>query len=224
MSLRVSSPVNPHRGDKLVTAPAIEPVSAGELRTFLKEDVSEFGDNEANRLIQMARNFIEELTGIAFIEQTWLLVLDRWPGYNDVWWDGVREGHISEISGRPKPIQLSRYPLISVDTVTTYDEADNDTAVVVANLFNIDTASTPGRMMLKHGQTWPIASRGFAAVEIEYTAGFGDTAGAVPPTLRDAILTLAAYYYNHRGECDMKEAWQKSGASALTSLYVSRGI
>lgn len=224
MALRAIPPLFEHKGSRRVTAPALEPVQPEELRTFLKEDVSEFGDSEATRLIQMARNFIEELTGIAFIEQTWELLLDRWPGYGEPWWDGVREGHIGELRGKARPIELPRYPLISINAVTTYDISDAETVVPVAQTFNIDTVSRPGRMSLKAGQVWPVATRGFDAVRILYTAGFGDVAGDVPPVLRDAVLLTAAYYYNHRGECDMADAWKKSGAAPSVSLYTSRGI
>lgn len=224
MALRPPAPTFDFRAHRLVTAPAVEPVSADELRTMLKEDVSELGDSEAERLIASARQFIEELSGIALITQTWELVLDRWPGYGEPWWDGVREGHISELRGNAKPVALPRYPLQSVNAVSTFDLNDAETVVSVSAVFNIDLAARPGRMHLKAGQTWPIATRNFDAIRVRYTAGFGDAPADVPPVLRDAVLMLAAYHYNHRGECDMSEAWKKSGTASSVSLYMSRGV
>jgi hypothetical protein len=224
MSLRQPAPTFDFRGHRLITAPAVEPVSADELRTMLKEDVSELGDSEAERLIASARQFVEEITGIALITQEWEMTLDRWPGYGEPWWDGVREGHVSQLKGRAKPVTLPRYPLQSVDSVKTYDLGDTETTITVSTVFNVDLAARPGRMHLKAGQTWPIATRDFDAIHIGYTAGFGDAPADVPPVLRDAVLLLAAYHYNHRGECDMSEAWKKSGVAASASLYMSRGI
>jgi uncharacterized phiE125 gp8 family phage protein len=37
-------------------------------------------------------------------------------------------------------------------------------------------------------------------LRIDYTAGFGATADAVPAPLKEAVLALAAHAYEHRGE------------------------
>lgn len=213
------------RGNRLVTAPAAEPVTAAELRTQLKRTGDELPDSEATLLIEEARQFIENYSGLALINQTWRLMLDAWPGYVEPWWDGVREMSITELSGgRPLTLEFPRYPLSSLTSVKTYDEADVETNVNISTTFNVDTERRPGRLGLKPGKTWPMATRGFNAVQIDYVAGFGSAASNVPASLRAAVLSLASYYYDHRGECDMTEAFAKSGSADLVRMHMIRGF
>lgn len=225
MALRATQKHFEGRGNRLVTAPAAEPVTAAELRTQLKRTGDELPDAEAAGLIVEAREFIENYSGIALINQTWRLTLDNWPGYVEPWWDGVREMAISALSGgAPLTLEFPRYPLSSVVSIKTYNEGDAETIVNIATTFNIDTERRPGRMRLKPGKTWPVAAREFNAIQIEYVAGFGATAGDVPASLRSAVLALAAYYYDHRGECEMTEAFLKSGAAESVRMHMIRGL
>ena len=225
MALRPATPQYQHRGHRLMTGPAIEPVTPDELRAITKTDSATLGDSEANMLIHAARNYLEEITGIAFITQSWLLQLDHWPGHQEAWWDGVRDGHANLLlGGRAFPVKLPRYPLQSIVSIKTYDDANNEMTINVSDFFVVDTASYPGRMALRFGMTWPIATREIDAIRIEYQAGFGNGMGSIPPILRDAVLTLASYYHDHRGECDMREAAAKSGGLDMMRAYSSRGI
>lgn len=225
MALRSAYPEFPHRGNRQIAAPAIEPVTAAELRTQLRSDLGVLSDAEALSIIAQARNMIEEMSGLALINQTWRLTLDNWPGYYEPWWDGVRQAAVTELAGgRPRTITFPRYPLSSVSAVRTYDEAGNATTRTVATFFTVDIESRPGRMGLKSGQVWPTATQDINAVQIDYVAGFGAAASDVPPILRASVLTLAGYYYEHRGECDMRMAYALSGTADTVSAYMVRGI
>ena len=221
MSLRAAVPLHQHRGSVIVTAPASEPVTASELRTHVRADAAELPDAEANALITDARTEIETMTGLAFITQTWRLALDRWPAGGEAWWDGVKDGSISDLYGAhsQRSIELPRWPLQSVTSVTVYDEASNSSAVTVATVFDVDLYRTPGRMTLKRGQTWPVALRASNAIEIVYVAGYTSAAN-VPPPMKRAVRQLAAYLYSHRGDdCDPKQAYVASGADAILAGY-----
>lgn len=225
MALRPAISYNLHKGNLRVAAPAIEPCTEMELRTYLKMGETELPDEPALAFITMAREFIEEMTGLALIEQTWQLHLDRWPGYMDQWWDGVRETSITELSSGPaKILTFPRMPLIEILSVKVYDEADAEKEISVSSTFTVDAVSRPGRLSLKRGQFWPATTRELKAICIEYTAGFGDSAADVPATLRSAVLLFAAYIHEHRGECDMREAYEKSGANSLTRTFAVRGL
>jgi len=225
MALRPALQVNPPRGHRRVSAPAIEPVTATEFRTYIKADSGVVADAEANSYIAQAREFIEEKTGLALITQTWRMSLDAWPGYREFWWDGVRETAVTELlTGTPRVLAFPRYPLASITSVKTYDEASTETTVIVADLFDIDTETRPGRLSLKFGQLWPLATRPVNAIMIDYVAGFGAAATDVPAGLRGAVLTLAGYLYEHRGECEMTQAYMKSGAYEAASMHAIRGL
>lgn len=221
MSLRAAVPLYQPRGLVLVTAPATEPVTASELRTHLRTDATELPDAEANALITDARTEIENMTAVAFITQSWRMAIDRWPAGGEAWWDGVREMSITELynSNTLQSLTLPRWPLASITSVTTYDEASNSTSVTVANVFDVDTYRTPGRLTLKRGQTWPIALRGSNAIEIVYVAGYTNAA-AVPSPMKRAVRQLAAFLYSHRGDdCDPAQAYIDSGAQGIMAQY-----
>ena len=58
--------------------PAAEPVTVAEVKSHLRlQHASE--DDLIAGLIRAAREEVERATGMALIDQTWRLVLDRWP-------------------------------------------------------------------------------------------------------------------------------------------------
>jgi uncharacterized phiE125 gp8 family phage protein len=221
MTLRPAIPLYQQRGSVLVTAPATEPVTATELRTHLRVDSTELPDAESNALIAESRQMIEETIGLAFISQSWRLSLDRWPGGAEAWWDGVRQMAISELYAPSymTSVQLPRWPLASITTVTVFDEDSNSQTVTVADTFDVDTYQIPGRMTLKRGSTWPIALRANNAIQIVYVAGYANAA-AVPATMKRALKQLAAFLYTNRGDtCEPAEAMSKSGANDILAIY-----
>jgi hypothetical protein len=224
MSLRHSIPVVQYRGHVRTTAPAVEPVTADELRAQLSESEAGLPDAQANALISEARELIEEMTGLAFITQGWRLALDHWPGGQQLWWDGVRELPIGEIyaPNALRAVTLPRYPLATVASVNVFDDAGNSAPVDVSATFDVDTYRRPGRMVLRNGATWPIALRNSNAIEINYTAGFGANAPAVPAILKRAIKQVAAYLYAHYGDECTPENALGAAAGLLGSYAVKR--
>jgi len=221
MTLRPAIPLYQQRGSVLVTAPATEPVTASELRTHLRVDSTELPDAEANGLIAESRQMIEDMTGLAFISQSWRLSIDRWPGGAEAWWDGVRQMAISELyaPNYMTSVELPRWPLASITSVTVYDEDSNAETVTVANTFDIDIYQIPGRLTLKRGSTWPIALRANNAIQIVYVAGYANAA-AVPATMKRALKQLAAFLYTNRGDtCEPADAMSKSGADGILATY-----
>ena len=49
-----------------------------------------------------------------------------------------------------------------------------------------------------------------AKLEIEFKAGFGDTAQEVPPTLKNAVLGTIGYLYENRGRINEKELYEQA--------------
>lgn len=222
MALRPAVRLHMHRGHKLETAPSVEPVTAAEFKEHIRDDG--MSDSEADTWIATARELIETNTGLAMITQVWELAMDCWPSTaSNIWWDGVRQGAISELHGTPAVVELPRYPLQAVDAVTVYDESSDATSVVVADTFDVDTYAKPGRMALQSGATWPVAMRPTNAIIVQYTAGYGDTAADVPGPLKLAVKQVAAYMYEHRGDgCSTEDAL--NAASGFLGQYKVREI
>ena len=64
---------------KLITPPAVEPITATEAKLHARIDISD--DNSlVGDLITTAREYCEGVNGHAFITQTWELVSGRVPG------------------------------------------------------------------------------------------------------------------------------------------------
>lgn len=180
--------------NKLTTPPATEPVTPAEVKAHLRLE-TDADDNYITSLISAAREHVENETRRGLIEQEWTLMLSDWGivRQEDDWWDGVRQGSI--IQERPRFIELPMSPLLSVTSVNTYDDDGN------ATLFDgylVDTFSTPGRIALKSGATWPSPGRTFNGIEIIYKVGYGAAAGDVPAALRQAIKQLAGHWYENR--------------------------
>ena len=185
--------------NKRTTQPAVEPVTAAELDTHLRGD-GVLAANEGNlleTLITAAREYVEEFTRRALITQTWTLVMDHWPKSPRElgWWDGVREGSLTESASAS--VELPMSPLQSVTSITTYSQ-DNSSTVFASNNYFLDTNATPGQVILNTGTVWPIFTRTRNGIEIVYVAGYGDEATDVPGALRIAIRQLAAHWYENR--------------------------
>jgi uncharacterized phiE125 gp8 family phage protein len=225
MSLRNPVQLTNARGSVIVTQPAIEPVTAAEFKAQVRDDA--LTDAEALAWVTTARAYIEEMNNFAIITQTWRLALDRWPSGREKWWDGVRQGSRTELYGPPSfsDVPLPRYPLQSITSVTTFDTGNNATAVTIADVFNVDTYRTPGRLALRFGQTWPIALRETNAIVIDYVCGYGSAAGDVPAPIKQGILLMAASLYENRGDgCSTVNAYAMSGARGMVDIYTAKAI
>lgn len=157
--------------------PTAEPVSLAEAKLHLRVDVED-DDLLIERLISAAREYIEEATGRALLNQTWELTLDGWP-----------EGNY---------IELPRAPLSSVTSIVYTDSDDTDNTFAATN-YSVDTSSEPGRVVLKSGCSWPTASLANGqAITVTYVAGYGSLPTNVPGQLRQAVLMLTGHWYENR--------------------------
>lgn len=210
----------------LITPPAEEPVTAAELRSHMKLDSAQLSDADANTYITMARNFIERVEGLAIIAQTWEYTLDRWPQVSDNWWSGVRDGATTDVfSSAGRHIFLPVYPLTGVNSITTYDTAGTPTSVVVATVFEVDTAAKPGKITLKDGQVWPTATRENEAIVINYSSSYAADASGVDELLKQAVKLFATVLWTNRGDsCDMRNMYKTSGAEQMLLPYAVKSL
>lgn len=177
-------------------APGVEPVTLAEQKAFMRASDSPADDTTISLLISAAREYVEKDTHLALINQTWKLTLDDIPpDGEEAWWDGVREGAIGSLVAQASYIELPTFPLVSVTSFTTYNEANTPT---VFTGFYTDFARRPGRVALRNGGIWPVATRGVAGVEIVYVAGFGASGANVPADLRIAVMQIASHWFENR--------------------------
>jgi uncharacterized phiE125 gp8 family phage protein len=153
--------------------PAVEPVTLSEVKAHLRIDgTSE--DDLLTGLVRAARQDVERSTGLALIDQSWRLVLDRWPASGTV------------------PLRI--HPVREVLSVTLYG-SEGEASLLAPESYQVDTLSRPARV---HAETTPPALRAMNGVEIDFSAGFGESGTDVPDLLRRAILLLVAHWYEFR--------------------------
>jgi hypothetical protein len=186
---------------ELVTAPAAEPVTLAEAKSWSRV-TSSGSDSDITLLLTAAREKCEAITGRKFITQSWRMWLDCWPRKGkDKWWDGTREGHISDTLGFATEIDLKLCPVISVSNLSYYLTDDTETVFSPSNYQVVGTQGAPGRVVLKFGQIWPSSVLRLAnAIKIDFSVGYGSAGSAVPESIKLAIKALIAHLYEHRGD------------------------
>lgn len=171
---------------KLITAPTVEPVTFADMQEHSR--VSTTADRALmESYITAARQHLEEVSGRAFITQTWELAFDSFYTLE-------RDGGVADEDGK---IALPRAPLASVTSVT-YLDSDGDSQTLATSVYEVDTDSEPGRIGLKYGQSWPaVRSRVMNPIRVRYVAGWTGV-HLVPQPIKQAIRLLAAHWYEHR--------------------------
>ena len=161
----------------IVTAPpALEPVSLAEAKAHLRLDGAD-EDALVERLIAAARRHVEHLTGLALISQGWSAFLDRWP----------RDG----------TVRLPVAPVRAVADVLVHPE-DGPPAALDPAHYVVDAASRPARVMLRGSRHGPVPGRRVNGIEVVFIAGFGDAPQDVPAELVQAVLLIAAHWFENR--------------------------
>lgn len=159
-----------------ITPPSIEPVSRDEAKDFLRLLEAD-EDSLLDTLITAARLMIEAASGRMLIEQGWRILLDRWP-----------EGGV---------IRLPLSPVRGIAAARVFDAAGLSQPVAPSSLVLVEGSDPP---RIEIAGPLPQAGRSRSAIEIDLLAGFGATRDAVPAPLRQAVLRLAARWFEHRGD------------------------
>jgi uncharacterized phiE125 gp8 family phage protein len=154
-------------------APTAEPVTVSEAKSFLRLAGSA-EDDLIEGLVRAAREDVERTAGLALIDQTWRLAIDRIPA-RDI-------------------VVLTRHPVREIIAVTAYGR-QGEASLLDGGDYHADLESRPARLLfLKRPQ--PI--RAMNGIEIDFRAGFGEAGTDVPDLLRRAILVLVAHWYEFR--------------------------
>ncbi len=157
---------------RLITPPAVEPVTLAEAKLFLRVDTTA-DDALITSLIKAARQKGEELSRRAFLTQTWDLVESQWPA--------------NLIFKIPRP------PLQSVTSVTYIDYYQ---ASALWTDYKFDINSEPGRVILRSVPGVSLLDAG--GILVRFVAGYGDAADDVPENLKTAVKALVGYWYENR--------------------------
>jgi hypothetical protein len=186
--------------------PLVEPVSLGELKDMLRIDQGDTSqDNLLMGLNTAARSWCETITQRRFVQQTWSLYLDFFPGYIDMKLAGQKvsspfvSGSNAVLVGIRYAIVLP-YPPVQNFVSFTYINASGDVTDMMNGQpntpadwnFVLDTASQPARIMPLFGQMWPVAMVIANALKLQYTVGYASPV-AVSTTSGSNVLGTATF-------------------------------
>lgn len=164
----------------LIGAPAIEPISLAEAKTWLREDGSD-EDQLIQALIVSARMTLEAYTRRFFVTQNWRLVLDAWP-------QSVAASSL---------LLIPFAPFQSVTAMRVYDGSDAAQSLSASN-YRAPASDSGGRIVFN--VTPPPPGRTADGIEIDFLAGYGALATQTPEPLRRAMLNLVAHWREKRGD------------------------
>ena len=171
---------------KIVTAPALEPISLDEAKLHLRVDLDDATEDALiNSLITTARQYCEGYQRRNYITQTWELWLDDFP-----------------------PLIYINIPLPPLQSVThvKYYGTDDTEYTFSSDDYFVDTKSEPGRVSLGYIKQWPSTTlRPVNGVCVTFVAGYGDADTDIPQSVKQAMLLLIAAWYEQR------EAFTTSG-------------
>jgi len=154
----------------------VEPVDILEVKNHIRLEPGITEDDALiNALITAARTYVENDINRSLVSQTWQIVFDHFPNKDELW--------------------LPKGPLISVTSITTYDEANTASVLSTAAYF-VDTYGD--RVSLVYGYSWPTDLRHHNGVVIEYVTGYGTKATDIPQPIKQAMLMLVGHWYENR--------------------------
>ena len=153
--------------------PQIEPISVTDLKAHLRID-SAAEDAALASLIITARLQIEAALALALITQSWSWTFDRWP--------------------RRASVELPISPVQQINSVLIFQSGGPVT--MLPSAYILDGHSIGARLIAR--DNWPPPSVAALGIGIQLVAGFGATPAEVPAAIRQALLVLAAHWYNRR--------------------------
>lgn len=153
--------------------PAAEPISRTEAKNHLRVDGSD-DDDLIDGLIAAARDYCETVTRRQFVNATYELFVDGFPGEFRM----------------PKP------PLSSVTSIT-YKDTDDSTQTLATSEYDVDTNRIVGRIVPAFEVLWPFTRNEINTVTVTFIAGYG-AAAAVPDIIKSAIYLMLTDLYEHR--------------------------
>jgi uncharacterized phiE125 gp8 family phage protein len=178
---------------QLVTPAASLPLKVAEAKNHLRV-MHDQDDDDIRALIETATAWLEASVGRSVVATTWRQSLDCFPANADY-------------------VDLSKSPLVSVASITYYDE-DNVSQTLDAAKYHVAIDHfLPGWVQLVNGEEWPSTIDRPDAVTIEYTAGYSPT----PAAAKQIIKLLVGHWYENR-EAVVVGAITKEVEIAVASL------
>jgi len=170
---------------KVTTAPASEPISTAEAKTYLNVTTS-LHNTLIDNIVKASRTLYEHHTGTAVISQTITQVWDFTPCNAE--------------------FELSVSPLItSTLPVLSYTDASGSYTAYDATNYTLDSISPLARIVKKTTASWPTTGDFPNRWKCVYLAGYADAA-SVPEDIISSILLMVGFLYENREDIPINDA------------------
>lgn len=174
-------------GIRIVSAPALEPISLTEAKLQCNIDTSDF-DTLLALFISAARAKAEAYTGAVIMQRTVDHTIDEFPADED---DDLRIGVI--------PAWHTGVPVaapVSIESITYVDEA-GALQTLSPSLYVLDDTNWPLWILPAFDEEWPATREQANAVTIRLQVGYISQA-QVPADLRGWLLMTVAFMFAQR--------------------------
>lgn len=166
---------------KVTTAPASEPISTADAKTYLNVSTA-LHNTLIDNLVSAARIMYENYTGTAVITQTVTQTWDSTPGCAE--------------------FEFAINPVTAV--VMSYKDADGTYQTWDAANYTLDTISPLARVVKNSTASWPTTGDYIAKWKAVITAGYANAA-AVPEDVISAILLMVGFLYENREDIPIND-------------------
>lgn len=187
---------------RLLIPPAVEPITLAEAKSHV-QIVATDQDGNLERAIAAARSTVETYCERALITSTWRLnaPIDeraRALGYLELAPSPARSivtVSVIDPELEPAPVRRARIPapLRALDGRPRLGPVIPNVRALTVDEYAVDLDVEPARLWLAE---WPTTIG--ARVAVTFTAGYGDTGAAVPPSLIQTMLQLVGLYFEFR--------------------------
>jgi uncharacterized phiE125 gp8 family phage protein len=190
-------------GLKRTTPPAADPVTLAEAKQHLREDLADpANDAYISAIISAAHAACSDITQRTLMTSGWTLTLD----------------------GFPDAIELTRPPLIGVASVRFIDPDGVQRTLDPADYLVDNANSEVGYIVPGVNKAWPPTQERINAVEVQYTAGYGETGASVPAPMRHWILLAVGDMYAMRERSADRPAVTQGFADQMLDVYKIRAM
>lgn len=178
----------------------VEPLSLPEAKAHLREEQDEtHNDLLIASLITVARQAAEDRLQRTLIDTTWLRTMDAFPRCG---------GHV----------ELIKPPVLSIQWVK-YLAPDGTFSTLGPAAYELDPTAEPGLLMPAYGTSWPATRQRPGAVQVQYKAGYGTTAAAVPKPIVQWIKLALTELYENRSRSAERPVLPQEFADGLLDTY-----
>lgn len=184
----------------LTAPPAVEPVALDEAKAWLRLQGGD-DDDLVRSLLVSARLLVEAQTRRLLVTQGWRLTFDAWPA--------------------TRRLHLPLTPFQGLGAIAVAS-ADGTMQALSPALYELDPAPLAPRLCL--APLLPAPGRELAGISIDVTAGYGSAPADVPAPLRQAILMLAARWFENRGDAPTDTEIMPAAIDALILPFRARRL